>query len=110
MSKIFGLKKSLGIHQSQKHFVSKKSLGVGLKNIRSRKTSLGIVLENIWSQKSLGLGLNEIVWSRHSLQLVPPSLVEHVFAYTIWRNWRVLILPLSLYGKSATLTLGKSHP
>ena len=76
-------------HQSRKHLVLKKSLGIGLGNIWSRKKvsvsvskkSLGIGLDNVWSRKkvsvsvskilvwkkSLGIGLKEIFWSRHSV-------------------------------------------
>ena len=68
--KIFGLKKSLGIglkniwsrkksrYRSRKYLVSKKSLSLGL--------------ENFGLKKSLGIGLDEIFWSRHSVLINCP--------------------------------------
>ena len=53
VSKKFGFKKSR--YRSRKHLVSKKSLGLGLKNFGLKK--------------SLGIGLNEIFWSRHSVSV-----------------------------------------
>merc|ERR1711928_116069 len=45
------------VPRSQVFKVSKKSLGIGLKNIWSKKKSLGIGLENFGLKKSLGIGL-----------------------------------------------------
>merc|ERR1712067_117343 len=92
VSKKFGLKKSR--YRSQKHLVSKKSLGIGLENIWSRKKvsvsvsktfglekkyqyrsqkhlvskkSLGIGLENIWSRKKVLVSVSKILVSKKSL-------------------------------------------
>ena len=62
--KTFGLEKK-SRYRSRKHLVSKKSLGIGLENIWSRKkVSVSKILV---SKKSLSIGLNEIFWSRHSV-------------------------------------------
>ena len=71
VSKTFGLKK---VSVS----VSKKSLGIGLENIWSRKKSRyrsqkylvskeSLGLENFGLEKSLFIGLDEIFWSHHSV-------------------------------------------
>ena len=61
----FGLEKSR--YWSQKYLVSKK-VWVSVSNIFGLKKSQGISLENIWSRKCLGIGLDEIFWSRHSVE------------------------------------------
>ena len=50
-----------------KILVSKKSLGIGLKNIWSRKKVSVSVSKILVSKKSLGIGLDGIFWSRHSV-------------------------------------------
>ena len=66
VSKTFGLEKKTR-YWSQKHLVSKKSLGIGLENIWSwKKVSVSKILV---SKKSLGIGLDETFWSRHSVQI-----------------------------------------
>ena len=47
--------------------VSKKSLGIGLENIWSRKKISVSVSKILVSKKSLGIGLDKIFWSRHSV-------------------------------------------
>ena len=67
VSKTFGLEKK-SRYRSRKHLVSKKSLGIGLENIWSRKkVSVSKILV---SKKSLGIGLDEIFWSRHSVIII----------------------------------------
>jgi len=64
VSKTFGLEKK-SRYRSRKQLVSKKSLGIGLINIWSRKkVSVSKILV---SKKSLSIGLVEIFWSRHSV-------------------------------------------
>ena len=62
VSKKFGLKKK-SRYRSQKHLVSKKSLGIGLENIWSRKKVSVSVSKTFGLEKSLGIGL-ENIWSR----------------------------------------------
>ena len=50
-----------------KTFGLKKSLGIGLTNIWSRKKVSVSVSKILVSKKSLGIGLDEIFWSRHSV-------------------------------------------
>ena len=66
VSKTFGLEKK-SRYRSRKHLVSKKSLGIGLENIWSRKKVSVSVSKILVSKKSLGIGLDEIFWSRHSV-------------------------------------------
>ena len=89
VSETFGLKKSLGIglknirsrkksrYRSRKHLVSKKSLVIGLKNIWSRKKVSVSVSKILVSKKSPVIGLDEIFWSRHSvLDTRTPGIVK----------------------------------
>ena len=50
-----------------KTFGLKKSLGIGLENIWSRKKVSVMVSKILVSKKSIGIGLDEIFWSRHSV-------------------------------------------
>ena len=50
-----------------KTFGLKKSLGISLENIWSRKKVSVSVSKILVSKKSLGIGLDEIFWSRHSV-------------------------------------------
>ena len=76
VSKKFGLKKK-SRYRSRKHLVSKKSLGIGLENIWSRKKVSVSVSKILVSKKSLGIGLDEIFWSRHSVTVMNIQLHTH---------------------------------
>ena len=90
VSKKFGLKKSR--YRSWKHLVSKKSLGISLENIWSRKKVSVSVSKIFVLKKSLSIGLDEIFWSRHSVYHTTPQLLV---SFHLWRVPRQIIPTLS---------------
>ena len=79
----FGLEKK-SRYRSRKYLVSKKSLGIGLENIWSRKKSLGIGLENFGLKKSLGIGLENFGLKKSVSNDLKKFVLENFGLQKLW--------------------------